>query len=126
MNAYTARYECFKGKAKKGGSSRGGAKVLKKPVMERPMEVPPPSEPVAAEVPAPDPPTSPSHVTIPASDNFVDLRDDDEEEEDEGPVVFQRKRKTDEGDAGEDVEAQAKRAKNAKGNDDIYIFSLSL
>jgi hypothetical protein len=125
MNTYTARYERFKGKAKKGGNSRGGAKVPKKPMLERPVEVPPPFESVAAEVPAPDPLTSPTPVNIPASDNFVNLRDDDEEE-DEDPVVFQRKRKTVEGDAGEDAEAKAKRAKKGKGNDDTCIFFVVL
>jgi hypothetical protein len=89
------------------------------------MEVPPPTKSVATEVPTSDPPAFPPRNTIPDSDNFVDLRDDDEEEEDEGPVVFRRKRKTVEDDAGDDAEAQAKRAEKGKSNDEICILPLS-
>jgi hypothetical protein len=112
MNAYSARYERFKGKSKKGGSSRAGPKVPKKSV-EKHVEVPPPSEPVTEEVPAPDAPTSPPHATIPVSD-FVDLRDDDEGEEDEEPVFVRRKQKTVEENVEEDSQAQAKRAKRER------------
>ena len=101
MNAYSARYERFKGKPKKGGSSRVGPKVPKKSV-EKPAEVPPSSAPVIEEAPAPDIPVSPPPANIPVSD-FVDLRDDDEEEQDEDPIVFCRKRKTIE----EDVEVDS-------------------
>jgi hypothetical protein len=118
MNAYSTRYKHFKGKAKKGGSSRGGPKVPRKAGVEKPLKLPPPSEPVATEVPTSDPPTSPPPATIPVSD-FVDHRDEDEGEEDEEPVVFQRKRKTVEDDAKED--AQAKRAKKGKGNGNIIF-----
>jgi hypothetical protein len=113
MNAYSAHYERFKGKAKKGGSSRGGPKVPRKTGAEKPVVVPPPSKPVIDEVPTPDLPTSPPPATIPVSD-FVDLRDHDEEEQDEEPIVFRRKRKTVEEDVEVDSQAQAKRAKKGK------------
>jgi hypothetical protein len=89
--------------------------------VEKPKEVPPPSEVAAAEIPASEPPVSPSLTNILIVDNFVDLREDDEEEE-EGPTFFRRKRKAVEEKSGatdfaeqEDVGAQAKRAKKGKG-----------
>jgi hypothetical protein len=87
MNAYTTHYERFKDKSKKGGGSRAGSKASKKSTVEKPTEITPPSEAVAAEIPISDPLVSPSATTIPDAENFFDLGDDDEEEE-EGPTVF--------------------------------------
>jgi hypothetical protein len=125
MNAYSVRYERFKGKAKKGGSSWGGPKVPKKAGLEKPLKAPPPPESIAAEVPSSDPLASSPPPTISVSD-FVDLRDEDEGEEDGEPVVFQRKRKMVEDDAGEDDQAQAKHAKKGKGNGNIISCYIHL
>jgi hypothetical protein len=100
MNTYTTRYERFKGKGKKGASSRAGHKVSKRTEAEKVPDVPPSTKAVNAEIPV-SKPANPPPVDIPVADNFVDLRDDGEEEE-EGPAVFKRKQKTVEDDVGED------------------------